>query len=427
MIGGRNQGRFPGPLDDVYEMILQVLQGKLKLRDISKKDRKPVHRKVYRRLKTGTFSIQTVQNPLTGTKEPKLVHIPSSKIVVKKSEIPSIVEKVSQQTRGEGAKKIRNRLLANYASMSQQLIQRELNCDPAQQHRYPSFKNMAPLKPIRAKKVMERNQVDLVDLRNIAVTINTRCFQWVLSIMDLYSRFIWLRALERKSSEEVAGKLQELYSEIGTPKILQSDQGSEFKGAVEKICRSLNIKIIHSCAYHPQSQGKIERSNRTWKQKLQDDLLRLEDGICWTEYLPKYQKLYNEAQHESLGPFSPFEIFYGRKSRSDQDILILGKDSLDTGDEFEVEEMNENEHNLRWPSSSDDETEDLDDLISHIKSSKLIRKHAESHSEKAARQMVKRKLKKNPPSRYEIGDKVIIQTKRKDSRLKKRSNEHENT
>ena len=216
-------------------------------------------------------------------------------------------------------------------------------------------------------------------------------------------------------------KLRDIFSEYGTPKFLQSDQGRESKGAVERLCRSLNIKIIHSSAYHPQSQGKIERSNRTWKQKLHDDLLRLEDGLCWVDYLPRYQSLYNEAQHDALGLFSPFEIFYGRKTRSDQDILVLGRDCLDSDDEIEVEEIPNNDRSLRWPSSSEDDEEDLDDLIRHIKSMKEVHKKAESYSEKASNGMIKRNLRKNPTSRYDIGDQVIVQVKRRDNRLKKGS------
>ena len=87
--------------------------------EIPKKDRKPFHRKGYRRLSTNTYSIfQNIHNPLTGSKEIKLVHTPSSLIVVKRSEIPEMVKKISPQTRGEGAKKIRKRLKASYASIS---------------------------------------------------------------------------------------------------------------------------------------------------------------------------------------------------------------------------------------------------------------------------------------------------------------------
>ena len=57
------------------------------------------------------------------------------------------------------------------------------------------------------------NQVDLVDLRNIAVTIDDQKFQWVLSVMDIYSRFAWLRTLQSNSSDEVSVKLRAIYTE----------------------------------------------------------------------------------------------------------------------------------------------------------------------------------------------------------------------
>ena len=65
---------------------------------------------------------------------------------------------------------------------------------------------------------------------------------------------------------------------IGTPNILQSDRGKEFKGAVKRFCEQLNIKKICSRAYHPQSQGKSERSHGTWKAKLRYDLLTQTSG-----------------------------------------------------------------------------------------------------------------------------------------------------
>ena len=40
--------------------------------------------------------------------------------------------------------------------------------------------------------------------------------------------------------------------------VVQSDQDSEFKGAVTQLCRDMNIKAIYSRPYQPQSQGKVE-------------------------------------------------------------------------------------------------------------------------------------------------------------------------
>ena len=54
---------------------------------------------------------------------------------------------------------------------------------------------------------------------------------------------------------------------------VQSDRGTEFKGAVKTFLKMCGIQNIESWPYHPQSQGKIERSHGTWKTKLRFDIL----------------------------------------------------------------------------------------------------------------------------------------------------------
>ena len=45
-----------------------------------------------------------------------------------------------------------------------------------------------------------------------------------------------------------------------------------YLGDVKAALERLNIKKSESSQYHPQSQGKIERSHGTWKTKLRYDL-----------------------------------------------------------------------------------------------------------------------------------------------------------
>ena len=53
---------------------------------------------------------------------------------------------------------------------------------------------------------------------------------------------------------------------VGLPKIVQSDQGSNFTSRVfRQAMNSLGIKTVTSSAYHPQSQGALERFHSTWK------------------------------------------------------------------------------------------------------------------------------------------------------------------
>ena len=132
--------------------------------------------------------------------------------------------------------------------------------------------------------------------------------KYIMSVIDIFSRFVFLRPLQTKESAEVAEHLLDIYNGHGPLEIIQSDQGAEFKGVVKTICKSLNVRIIKSAAYSPQTQEKDERSHRTWKEKVKFDIVNGDD-FNLVEYLPKYQKLYSESPHSSLGFLTPFEVY----------------------------------------------------------------------------------------------------------------------
>ena len=105
---------------------------------------------------------------------------------------------------------------------------------------------------------MGRIQMDIVDITKSPVRITQdKTYQYVLAVLDVFSRFIILRPLQTKSSAEVATHVVQIFSDIDPPRIVQTDQGTEFKGVLEKVMDKLYIKIIHSRPYHPQSQGKV--------------------------------------------------------------------------------------------------------------------------------------------------------------------------
>ena len=71
-----------------------------------------------------------------------------------------------------------------------------------------------------------------------------KVFKYVLSVMDVFSRYQWLVPLERKLSSHVARELRRVYRENGVPRVIQHDQGPEFDGAVSRLCKKLKIKVI---------------------------------------------------------------------------------------------------------------------------------------------------------------------------------------
>ena len=55
--------------------------------------------------------------------------------------------------------------------------------------------------------VQIRHQIDLVDMEKLKTKHKGKVFKYVLSVMDVFSRYQWLVPLERKLSSHVAREL----------------------------------------------------------------------------------------------------------------------------------------------------------------------------------------------------------------------------
>ena len=128
-------------------------------------------------------------------------------------------------------------------------------------------------------------------------------------------------------------------------------------------------------------------------------MLKVNGDLNWAEYLQQYQQLYNESPHSSLGGLSPFEVYFGRKPNRQRNKLHLGGKK-----DFEVPEENESEGRVQANEYDRDET----DLREIETQRDLIREKALDASNKTAQRMVKRELKRKPPSLYYKGETVLI-------------------
>ena len=91
-----------------------------------------------------------------------------------------------------------------------------------------------------------------------------------------------LRTITTKSVLRV---LTQFMSVFGIPKVIQSDQGSNFtSGLFSQLLQQLRIKHHLASAYHPQSQGALERFHQTVKSLLRAYCTEL--GRDWGEGLP---------------------------------------------------------------------------------------------------------------------------------------------
>jgi transposase InsO family protein len=162
-----------------------------------------------------------------------------------------------------------------------------------------------PLKAVHANLPGEHLAMDLAQF-----PLSTRQNNYALLVVDVCTRFVFLRAIRSKEAGIIAAELFQLFADIGPPKIIQSDNGSEFSNALLKNVLSI-LQVEHrlTTPYHPRGNGVAERSVRSVK----DLLPKVLDGkvLDWDLYLPKVQLQLN-TRVAGLHSSAPYSLFYGR-------------------------------------------------------------------------------------------------------------------
>lgn len=110
-----------------------------------------------------------------------------------------------------------------------------------------------------------------------------------------------------------------MFSRVGIPKEILTDQGSNFTSQLlAELYRFLHIHPIRTTPYHPQTDGLVERFNKTLKALLQKATADV--GKDWEKLIPFPLFAYREVPQASTG-FSPFELLYGRPVRGPLKII----------------------------------------------------------------------------------------------------------
>ena len=173
-------------------------------------------------------------------------------------------------------------------------------CDVCQRYKVPKqSKHQAPpmynLKPSRTGEVIA---LDLLDLGPRTSERN----KVLLVGVDLYSKFGYAVPLKSKTSGAVARALEcFIFSNaVHIPKCVLTDNGPEFRGAAFKdILTKFNVEHKNSIAYHPRSNGAVERLNRTIKERLATTV----DGDYkrWDKVIISIMVQYNRTVHQESG------------------------------------------------------------------------------------------------------------------------------
>lgn len=142
---------------------------------------------------------------------------------------------------------------------------------------------------------------------------------WPLSILDDHSRYCLAFApVGEQSGERVLEVLWRVFGEVGLPAMILTDNGSCFSGTwgdglswLESQLWLLGVETRQGRAYHPQTQGKVERFHQTMQLELSvAGGLRQPTAELARPLYERVVHLYNwERPHEALQMRVPGEIY----------------------------------------------------------------------------------------------------------------------
>lgn len=179
-----------------------------------------------------------------------------------------------------------------------------------------------PARSVTAERPGDHFQIDLAQLP----TSVDGCM-YCLVLVDVFTGFVMLRPLQKKDAATVARAVWEICCIIGLPKILQSDNGTEFSNAIANtLCRLTGIERRFITAYNPRADGKVERTIKTIKETI----VKLLHGASalWPLYVPFVQLMYNIKVQQLTGS-SPFSLMFARQLNEMKDYSKLPAQSID--------------------------------------------------------------------------------------------------
>jgi len=214
-----------------------------------------------------------------------------------------------------------------------------------------------------------------------------RGFQYILSVVNSATRYLWLLPIRHKTAECVAATLfDEVFSHVSAPSAILTDRGGEFLGeVVECLLKRLGISHLKTSAYHPETDAKCERvhfSIHNMITKLIDQKLDQ-----WPDLLGTVVLAYNATMCTTTG-YLPHELFYSFPPSCPLDAVVSTPVSnpVTNADEFALQSF-----------------ERLQEANAFIR----------EYSGKNIERMKKRYDSSVKPQSYEIGEKVLVYNPKK--------------
>ena len=188
----------------------------------------------------------------------------------------------------------------------------------------PTPKNRAPLQSVKVGSPLQTVAVDIMGPFPESKSGNS----YILVVGDYFTRWMEAYPIPNQEATTVARVLtNEFFFRFSPPEQLHSDQGKQFESQlIAEVCKILGIVKSRTTPYHPQSDGLIERFNRTLLSMLKT--AAADHPFDWEDQLRPLCMAYNTSVQATTG-YSPFFLMFGRSVSMPID-LMYGESPTET-------------------------------------------------------------------------------------------------
>ena len=201
--------------------------------------------------------------------------------------------------------------------MQQQVKNHVAACDRCQ--RFEGKNKVAPLVPIHATAPLDLVHLDYTTCETSGGTQPTSKPGNILCIVDHFTRFVVAVNTPSQTAAVTAKAFYDHFIAVfGAPRRIVSDQGGSFTGdVIASLCDTFGISRTTTSAYHPQTNGQVERWNQTLLRMV--GKLAADEKYNWKNHLSELAQAYNSTRCSVTG-YSPHFLMFGRRPRLPVDV-----------------------------------------------------------------------------------------------------------
>ncbi|GJZ15798.1 reverse transcriptase domain-containing protein [Tanacetum coccineum] len=178
-------------------------------------------------------------------------------------------------------------------------------CDACQRQGKISQKDEMPQNAIQVCEIFDVWGIDFM-----GPFPSSRGNKYILVAVDYLSKWVEAKALPTNDARVVVKILKSLFARFGTPRAIISDRGTHFcNDQFAKVMLKYGVTHRLSTAYHPQTSGQVEVSNRGLKRILERTVG--ENRASWSDKLDDALWAFRTAFKTPIG-CTPYKLVYGK-------------------------------------------------------------------------------------------------------------------